>query len=401
MKQRLSLLLALFVILAAAGCGTDAEIPAASAPTDAATAAATATPAAAAPTATPTPTEIPTPSPTPEPESQPGIVRADRVGVLFQRLARGYAVECIGERDGYYIVLLERAEVLVETRFVRLAGEAAYESFTAYAKGKAQVYANAYLEGEPLAALRSGTKLTVLDAPGNTFLIVCGDTQGYVAQSSISKSRGSSGGGSGDSGGGSSGGGSSGGADGGDIQLHAAPRQGNAFVRLARIYTSGNDETPAVLPATFPCAGTVIADETEAYWLLYGRGDVVKIVGTEDAAYQILTEAGIGTVPRRLIRPLSEAGYTEWDGFSDHRASFCEDYRLQTELKQLPRNTAVRVLDDLDVCLLVSVDDTIGYMSKKLVSDRKFRVPSGGGGSSGGGDSGSGGGGPEWTDPVM
>lgn len=328
-------------------------------------------------------TAAPSPSPsegaTPEPEGQPATVRVDAVGVILRLANRDENVNVSGERDGYYIIGADGTDALVEKCYVRLDCDAPYEPWTGYVKADTPVFGTAYLDGEALFSLPLNTKVTVLDAPGSAFLISWENNSGYVSGANVMKQPA---GGSGGGGGGSS--------DGGDIQLSADSAYGGRYARLfARTGT-----VSALLPDTaensFPCTGTVLADRTEIYLVILASGDPVRVMDADENRYQVLTDAGIGTVPKRLIRLASEAPYAEWDGFSDNDASFFSDYRTLCEIDRLKRNTALRVIDDLGDCYLVEAEGRIGYVRKNQAGSEEYAAPSGGNG-----------GGQEWTDPVL
>lgn len=108
-------------------------------------------------------------------------------------------------------------------------------------------------------------------------------------------------------------------------------------------------------------------------------------------------------VSEALIQRKGEEAYAQWDGFAKYNTLFHDNFYLRGEGKRLNTNTAIHVVADLDICYLVKVEDSLGYVAKTMVSQTKIVTRStqteddGGGGSSGGG----GGGGQEWSDPVL
>lgn len=363
MKQTGIILLALLLSLVLVGC-SGAALPAG-------TPEPTPTPVLTPePTPTPVPTPAPTPSPTPEPAGEMGMVRANGVGIILTLLPRGHSLPITGERDDFYIVSIDGTDALVEKRFVRLESAAAYEAWDGYAKDKTELFATAYLEGEPVAALKLNAKVCVVEDLAGALLIEWEDVQGYVDPAQISKTKISGGGGGG-----------GGGADGGDIQLARRPGRRPHIVRLHM----GEEQAAPI----FPCTGTVLADQTEACLLLCNRGDNIRIIDQDANVYYTLIDGRLGTVYKRFIRLESEEAYAEWDGYSDNDVPFYAEWRMRTTIKKLPRNTELHVLDDLGACYLVETGGMQGYLAKEKVSIDKYAAPSGGGG------------GGEWTEPVL
>lgn len=327
-------------------------------------------------TASPCPTE----SATPEPEGEPAIVRVDAVGAVLKLMNRDETVSVIEERDIYYVIQTDGITALIEKRYVRLEHAAPYESWTGYVKTDTMVYDTAYLDGEAFVSLKLNTAVTVLDAPGDALLITWESNYGYVRSDSVMYKPAAGGGGGAGSGGGSS--------DGGDIQLSTDRISFGRYSRLAVLYET--ESSPLPTDGSFPCTGTVLADGTEVYLVILNSGDDVRVLDADDNNYFVLTADGVGTVPKRLIRLMSEAPYAEWDGFADNEASFFSDYRMRNEIDKLKRNTELRIIDDLGDCYLVEAAGVTGYVRKSQTGSEAFAAPSGGSG-----------GGQEWTEPVL
>ena len=144
------------------------------------------------PTPTPEPTEEPTPAPTPEPETEAAIARVDEAGVIGAVFSVGDTVEVKGETDdgNYYIIAHESGDLMIEKWLVRMEGEEAPEPHMAYARGKTEVFANTYLEQEPIAKLSTNKQVTVEDEYGTIARVTLADgTTGYTRISGISKNK--------------------------------------------------------------------------------------------------------------------------------------------------------------------------------------------------------------------
>jgi len=152
--------------------------------------------------------------------------------------------------------------------------------------------------------------------------------------------------------------------------------------------------TPTPVPETVEAA--VIADRTVALFLTANRGDELEVVGEFDENhYAVKIEAGYGLVEKRLLRMEGEKEYAPWDAYSASNGIFCAGYQLDpTGSKTLTLNTAIKVLDDLGECYVVSYGDSIGYMQKSHVNNyfTVYTPPTGGGGGGNGGGGGADGG---------
>ena len=311
------------------------------------------------------PTAEPTEAPTPEPAGAYGTVKADGAGVLCTMLGRGETLRLTGERGEYYIALLDGQTVWVEKRLVRADGEEPFAAWDGYARKNAAVYAAPYPEGEPAAVLQQNTRVRVVDALGDLLLIEWDDgRQGCVREAQISKKRISGGG--------------SGGADGGDIVLGwRAPAPRGA----ARLDAKKMDAAFA------PCGGTVRCSGTEAYRLLFGRGDRVVVTGGEGTLCIVLADGAEGSLPARLVRMDDAPAYEPWTGYAVSKARLFGDWRLCGPATTLDKNTEVRVLDDLGGCYLAEAGGTTGYLASDEVQTERIRSSGGSGG--------------EWTEPVL
>ena len=247
--------------------------------------------------------------------------------------------------------------------------------------------------GTPIQVLNTNTKIEVLDDLGGCCVVKVEDVTGFMKLEDISKgpirSQSSSGGG-GSSGGGSSGGG--GGQDGGDIYLQV----NGGIVLLSAITQEGSVTSQA----------TVRADGTEVVLGYFDREETAQVVVESGFAEDwegyatVMMDDLYAHVPEALIQRKGEEAYARWDGFARYATMFYDNFYLQGEGKQLNTNTPVHVVADLDTCYMVTVDGSLGYVAKTMVSETKIiakKAPaaSGGGGSSGGG------GGQEWSDPVL
>lgn len=373
MRKYLAILLA--VLILCTGCASQSEEPEQT-------------------TTVPTETTMPpatTEETVPLPELETKIARVDNTPAVLQLRMRGDEVDVVGQYDeDHYVIKTEQGYGLVKQELLRLEGETPYEVWTAYAYYHAEVYDNLYLTGEPVKKLNTNTKMEVLDDLGWCYVVQLEDMTGFVKQERVSKWPFTSGGSSDDVG--SGGGGGSTGADGGDISL--AFRGG--VVLLGAIEQSG-DVTGK---------GTILADGTQVVLGYFDRGEGIPVVIEEGFAqswegYETVYLDGLyAYVPAELAAQEDAESYEPWDGYSTWNGVVYDNHHLLGEPAQrLHTNVQVLVLDELEGCYVVQVNDMVGCMAKDQVSTHRFQT--GGGSSDDGGSGGGGGGGEEWSPPAM
>ena len=383
MKKILALLLALTLVFAA-GCSNKTEQPA---PTAAPTVPATEAPETTVPETEP-----------PLPKLEAGTIQGDNIPAILCLLKKGDLLEVTGYADETHAtVTVGDAVGTVEKDLLRFAGDAPYESWTAYARWGTALYGSYKLTGEPSETLKTNTELTILDELENCYLVQVGENTGYIAQKQASKWRITSSPKTEDDGssGGSSRGGSSGGRDGGNISLTAAEEAMGQVVLLTEVARTGSAEIRAD-------GGVVILK-------YFDLGDTVQIVAEEGFApeipgYTTILEDGVyAYVPTAWVRKSGDEEFKQWDGFAGYSCYFYDNYELRGEpVKQIYANKAITVLWQAGDVSLIRVGDDVGYISTETA--RATRIPTKkstdeGGGSSGG--SSGGGGGSEWTPPAM
>ena len=353
--KRITLVLLCLVLLLTAGCAKQEP--------------AVTTEATTQPTTVPTETTAPPTEPLPQTEE--ATILADHVPAILSILSRGDTVDVVGEYDEeHYVIKTELGYGLVEKQLLAMPGAEAYEAWTGYSRWNRNVYDNYRLSGTPIQVLKTNTKIEVLDDLGGCCVVKVEDVTGFMKLEDISKSpirsQSSSGGDSG-SGGGSGGGGSSGGGggqDGGDISLQF----NTGIVLLSAITQEGSVTGQA----------TVRADGTEVVLGYYDRDETAQVVVESGFAEDwkgyatVMMDDLYAHVPETLIRRKGEEAYAQWDGFGKYNTMFYDNFYLQGEGKRLNTNTAIHVVADLDICYLVKVEDSLGYVAKTMVSQTKI-----------------------------
>lgn len=346
-----------------------------------------------APTVAPATEPAPTAAPT-EPSWVPGTVRATYGAAVYQLFNKGDKVTVKGEFDGFYIIEGEELDLLIETRYLRHAGEEAFEEDDGYARSGTEVFKTAYLTGEAIATLKLNTKVTVIEGKENWLYITWDGGEGYVHADGISPYRITYR--SGSSSGGSSGG-SSGPQDGTDIDLGGLSANGisGGICLLADYYGPMFTEMA-------PVEGVILTDECEAYMYLYNRGDEAKITTLGEESCEVYIDGHYATIPRWLVSVEGDEMYEAWTGYARSKAAVYSKHQMRELylVNNLKLNTEVEVIDELPHCYVVMIDGEVGYMPLDEVMEHRYvyRGGSGGGSSS----SGSGGGAyDEWTPDAL
>lgn len=147
------------------------------------------------------------------------------------------------------------------------------------------------------------------------------------------------------------------------------------------------------LPSPKTVNGVILADDTPAILTFLSRGDSVDVVGAYDETRNVVrTEPGYGLVEKRLLST-GENAYDAWTGYAYWNRNVYDNYHLSgTPALVLGTNTEVRVLDDLEGCLVVQVGDFLGFLNAEDLSKFPINTPSEEGGT-GSGDTGEGSGG--------
>lgn len=314
-------------------------------------------------------TEATTEAPTePIPQCVTATVQVGDAPAVLALLNRGDQVDVVKEYDeDHYTVKVGELYGLVEKQLLRMSGEAAYKTWTGYARSSAKVYETYQLLGEAAKTLKQNTKVEVLDELEYCYVVKEGETTGYMAKSKVSKSYIQS---SGDGGS----------ADGGDITLS-----------FGGIFTLSNVQQSGEVTGT----AEVLADGAQVVLGYFERDGLAPVVAEEgfapawDGYYTLYMNGLYAYLPQNLALLEGQEPYEQWDGYAGHSAAVYDSYLLQGDKKDVSVNSSVTVLWDGGDFYVVSMKDTLGYMAKDQVGTGKFST--GGGGNSGG----------DWTPPAL
>lgn len=338
------------------------------------------------PASTQEPTEEPTAAPT-EPSWVPGVVNATYGGAVAKVYNLGDTVTVKGEFDGFFIVAGEETDVLIETRYLRHAGEEKLEERVGYSYSGTEVFETAYLEwkGEPVATLSLNTKVDVIEGKEHWLHIKWDSGEGFVDADGISPNFivYNNGGGSGSS---------SAPQDGTDIDLGGLSSIGvSGGVKLLANYYGPQFTNME------PVEGTILTDECEAYVYLYNRGDEAKVTVVGEDECEVYIDGIFATVPRWLLCMEGDEEYESWTGYAKSNVHVYSKHQLRQiyEVRTMNLNEEVTVIAELPHCYVVEIDGVIGYMHLDDVMRERY-VYHGGSDSGGSGDDGG-----DWTPPAL
>lgn len=141
-------------------------------------------------------------------------------------------------------------------------------------------------------------------------------------------------------------------------------------------------------PAPETVTATALADHTVVVLQTANRDDTIDIAGEFDENhYVVKLESGYGLIEKRLVRLDGEAPYETWSGYARSGAKLYGNYHLLPgDERELGTNTVLEIVDDLDGCLVVRMDDAIGYIPEAKVSKSYIKYSSGGSSGQDGGD---------------
>ena len=144
-------------------------------------------------------------------------------------------------------------------------------------------------------------------------------------------------------------------------------------------------ETETTIPAETETAETepaVIAavsrtDGAAAVMGTLSRGEKAALRGDYDAQYVWAeTRLGLGLIEKRLLRHEDAPGFESYSAFARYGTKLFEDLSLSGPARELPMNTPLEVLEDLETCLLVMAGEQVGYVGKDMVSMVKIQTGS-------------------------
>jgi len=339
----------------------------------------------------------------------------DKAMVEYTSLNRGDVVQITNEDDDYYYFDYKGVLVAVEKEYIRTEKEDAFKPYSAYTRNGVKMYAD--IQGkEEITSFSLNDVVNVVDSFAGMLYVECDGVYGYMYKANVSKDKiiiyipptpvnppvednnsGSGGSSSGDSSSGDSGSSSSSG-DGEDITLSA----GESTYQIV------------LLAAENEFSGTVLMDGTKAYFAVYNRGDVVKILSEDEKQYEVLVNGLRGKLEKDLIRKDSEEDFKTFEAYATRGASIYSDYQLTNKVSICYLNDVINIVDETnDVYVIERSNGTIAYMDKEEVSKEKIKVyvapqiqtpvNEDNSGSSSSDDSSSSGGSSEeqWTEPVL
>ena len=321
------------------------------------------------------PTTEPTTVPTTEAPTEPvptctnAEVQVSNAPAVLALLNRGDTVDVVKEYDeDHYMVKVNSLYGLVEKQLLRFPGEAAYQSWTGYARSNAPLYDNYLLTGKALQSLSQNKKIEILEDLKYCYMVQYGDIVGFMPQDKVSKNYIQSSGGGGGS------------ADGGDISLGFG-----GIVTLSGVVQSGEVTGTA----------EVLADGAQVVLAYFDRGELAAVVTEEGFApawegyYTLYMNGLYAYLPQNLALLDGEEPFEQWNGYASYSARRYDNALLRGDGKSVTVNTTVTVLWDGGEFAVVSINGEICYMASSQIGTNKFST---GGGGGGGGD---------WTPPAM
>ncbi|MDO4982885.1 MAG: hypothetical protein Q4E35_04935 [Eubacteriales bacterium] len=308
--------------------------------------------------------------------------------------------------DNHYIVKSDKGYGLVHKQFLRLEGEAAYESWTGYTLPSTVMYTDYTMKEVKVDSFEKGTEITVLEKLDTCFLVSFYGQIGVIQLSGISLdgshelpagfSAPSSGGTSsgGDLTGGMNGGsesgnpgsdfefesGSGGGGSGSGGKTPSGPVWDGVSREGSDIIISGYMNAPSasveklatVIEQTdgeITGKAEIIISGAPLLGAIYERGETVRVSewGDDTATLSIL--GFFGDTEARFLRKADAPEYESWICYTTQGAKLYEDIGMAGNYTPFNKNTEFKVVADMESCYLVDGGANIGYIAKDQVSD--------------------------------
>jgi len=166
---------------------------------------------------------------------------------------------------------------------------------------------------------------------------------------------------------------SSSGQDGGEIVLASCVQK---LLKVFEPDVAYAAEEGEVATAFVQENATVLENGADIVVAILKRGDIVEIIEVlDDGTTKIKIGDIEGVIKSAYLRLEGETAPAEKDSFATVGAAIFSDVELANKVRDLTANEVIRVLDQIDQILVVSVDGGTYYMAIAEASDTEVEVP--------------------------
>ncbi len=314
-----------------------------------------------------------------------GICLKDNTLVEYSSLDRDKQIHIVDEDDIYYYFDNNNLILAIDKRYVRRSDEEAFVEYTGYTRNGSKLYSDLDLS-EDIKKFTLNNEVKVIDEFAGVLYVQYEDTFGYMSRSQVSGKKISTyvapkpsvQDNNNDTTPDYSGGGSSGGSSGSESSA-PTPAPAEPTPAPAPSSSDGEDitlsyygDTRIVLLADSGIDGKVLADNIKTYITKLNRGDIVKVLNSDEEYCEILIDGRCGKIKKSYIRLDSEEAYEAWDGYAKSNIRIYNDSGL---IKRCKLNEILHIVDEIDGKYVVELEDgSFGYADMNNVSKTKNKV---------------------------
>ena len=307
-----------------------------------------------------------------------GICLKDNTLVEYSSLDRDKQIHIVDEDDIYYYFDNNNLVLAIDKRYVRRSDEEAFKEYTGYTRNGSKLYSDLDLS-EDIKKFTLNNEVKVIDEFAGVLYVQYEDIFGYMSRSQVSSKKistyvapkPSTQSNNNDTTSDYSGGGSSSGSDSSSptpAEPTPAPSSGDG----EDITLSYYGDTRIVLLSDSGINGKVLADNIKTYITKLNRGDIVKVLDSDEEYCEILIDGRCGKIKKTYIRLDSEKAYEVWDGYAKSNIRIYNDSGL---IKRCKLNEILHIVDEIDGKYVVELEDgSFAYVDTDDVSKTENKV---------------------------
>ena len=307
-----------------------------------------------------------------------GICLKDNTLVEYSSLNRNKQIHIVDEDDSYYYFDNNNLVLAIDKRYVRRSDEETFEEYIGYTRNGSKLYSDLNLS-EDIKKFTLNNEVKVIDEFAGVLYVQYEDIFGYMSKSQVSSKKistyvapkPSTQNNNNDTTPDYSGGGSSSGSD-STAPAPAEPTPAPSSGDGEDITLSYYGDTRIVLLSDSGIDGKVLADNIKTYITKLNRGDIVKVLDSDEEYCEILIDGRCGKIKKTYVRLDSEEAYEVWDGYAKSNIRIYNDSGL---IKRCKLNEILHIVDEIDGKYVVELEDgSFAYVDTDDVSKTENKV---------------------------
>ena len=307
-----------------------------------------------------------------------GICLKDNTLVEYSSLNRDKQIHIVDEDDTYYYFDNNNLVLAIDKRYVRRSDEEVFVEYTGYTRNGSKLYSDLNLS-EDIKKFTLNNEVKVIDEFAGVLYVQYEDIFGYMSRSQVSSKKistyvapkPSTQNNNNDTTPDYSGSGSSSGSD-NTTPTPAEPTPAPSSGDGEDITLSYYGDTRIVLLSDSGIDGKVLADNIKTYITKLNRGDIVKVLDSDEEYCEILIDGRCGKIKKTYVRLDSEEAYEVWDGYAKSNIRIYNDSSL---IKRCKLNEILHIVDEIDGKYVVELEDgSFAYVDTDDVSKTENKV---------------------------